>query len=381
LYQADHELVIRIKDTGIGISHDQLPYIFDEFRQADERASRKFGGTGLGLAIAKKYADMLEGRLDVESAPGIGSVFSIALPLVHSESTQPAPKEDFHKTSHRDEPGDDRLRNGGTGITLLLVEDSEPQIVQMEDILQEEGYTVQVARNGKEALEMVRNHIPDAMILDLTMPEVAGFEVLRQIRELPETSQLPVLILSAKHITKEELSFLRGNNISELIQKGDVNRSDLLMHIRNMIKPKKTAEAGPVKQRSGRMRKNRKPVVLLIEDNPDSSIAVQALLGEQYELTIAADGTDGLEKAKILEPDLILLDISLPGIDGFEVLNIIRKTDRISETAVIAVTARAMKGDREMLLEYGFDGYIAKPVISGQFEKAINAFLYGVYDE
>jgi CheY-like chemotaxis protein len=364
---------IKVKDTGIGIPREKLPFIFDEFRQADERTSRKYGGTGLGLAIAKKYSILLEGNIEVESEPGQGTTFIIHLPHAHHGFAE-APSQAFGEIpastfSQAIQPGN--------GKTLLLVEDSEPQIIQLTDILGEEGYKVMVARNGREALELVQRVIPDAMILDLMMPEADGFEVLARIRGLAETSSLPVLILSAKHVTKEELSFLKGNNIVQLIQKGDISRHDLLSSISKMVHP----APRPVKMARSATRRplrpNRKPVVLLIEDNPDNNVTVQALLGDGYEITVATDGYDGLDKAKILEPDLILLDISLPGMDGFAVLDAIRENESIRETPVIAVTAMAMKGDREILLNHGFDGYIAKPVISGVFEKTINDYLNG----
>lgn len=224
---------ITIKDTGIGISEKNLPYIFDEFRQADGSTSRRFGGTGLGLAIAKKYAEMLGGSISVKSKLGKGSEFTLILPLRYFEKHIENSDEKMsggnlnHAAPHR-------LKEGTTG-TILLVEDSDPAIIQLNNILESKGHNILIARNGEEALEIISDTVPDAMILDLMMPGVDGFEVLKSIREEDRTASVPVLILTAKHITKEELNFLKRNNIHQLIQKGDINPKDLLNSIERMM--------------------------------------------------------------------------------------------------------------------------------------------------
>jgi CheY-like chemotaxis protein len=319
---------------------------------------------------------MLNGEIEVESQPGIGSVFTIILPAAPtgaliSESGSNFPAVSTKKIKISNAPFDAKQS------TILLVEDSEPQIIQLTDILKPEGYNIRVARNGKEALDSVKMMIPDAMILDLMMPEVDGFEVLRSIRNLKETSKIPVLILSAKHVTKEELSFLQENNIHELIQKGDISRSELLQHIRDMVTSSAKETAGNKKEQPVRLPKSAKAHILHIEDNPDNLASVKALLSKNFIITDAPDGPTGLQKAREFVPDLILLDISLPVMDGFTVFDELRKDNRLQNVPVIALTARAMKGDRESLLKHGFDGYISKPVDNDNFEKMINEWLYG----
>ena len=207
--------------------------IFDEFRQADGSTSRRFGGTGLGLAIAKKYAEMLGGSISVKSELGKGSEFTLILPLRYFEKLK---KDSAEKVSsdNFNSAAPHRLKEGTTG-TILLVEDSEPAIIQLNNILESQGHNILIARNGEEALKIISDTVPDAMILDLMMPGVDGFEVLRRIREEDRTASVPVLILTAKHITKEELSFLKRNNIHQLIQKGDVNPKYLLNSIERMM--------------------------------------------------------------------------------------------------------------------------------------------------
>ncbi|GAB1474429.1 hypothetical protein MASR2M69_18700 [Bacteroidota bacterium] len=124
--------------------------------------------------------------------------------------------------------------------SLLVVEDTDASIIQLRDILEERGYSVEIAHNGGEALEKIGQKIPDAVILDLMMPEMDGFEVLRRIRGMEKTSRLPVLILTAKYLSKEELSFLKHNNVQQLIRKGNISKEDLLNAISELVKNSKS---------------------------------------------------------------------------------------------------------------------------------------------
>jgi PAS domain S-box-containing protein len=227
---------IKVSDTGIGIAQEHIEYIFDEFRQAESGTARKYGGTGLGLAIAKKYANLLGGEVIVSSNLGEGSVFTLSLPIVQTYSV--ADEHDHQDDSHPMLETNQDLnveRNSETKARILIIEDSEPAIVQLCDFLAEANFDVLVASGGNEALKILDETMPDAIILDLMMPDIDGFTVLSSIRESVKTENIPVLILTAKHITKEELSFLKKNNIHQLIQKGDINKSDFLQSINKMI--------------------------------------------------------------------------------------------------------------------------------------------------
>jgi CheY-like chemotaxis protein len=233
-----------------------------------------------------------------------------------------------------------------------------------------------VARNGKEALAQIQKTLPDAMILDLMMPEVDGFEVLRTIRGMEKTSLLPVLILTAKHVTREDLSFLKGNNVHELIQKGDINRAGLLTAIGKMVAPRLEQQV-PRERPTGRAPTSGKPVVLVVEDNPDNRLTVRALLQDAFTIIEADDGKLGIEQARTHTPDLILMDISLPIMDGLKALEALRGEAVLRHIPVIALTARAMKGNREEILAYGFDGYISKPIDAQVLQKTIQESLRG----
>ncbi len=372
--QGINNISIVVTDTGIGISENQLPHIFDEFRQADGSTSRRFGGTGLGLAIAKKYANLLGGTITVTSISGKGSEFTLTLPSNYAAENRIHEAAETTRIKYPIKQNPSKPISDPTVKTILLVEDSEPAIIQIKDFLEESGYRMLIAHNGSEALEIINHTIPDAMILDLMMPGIDGFEVLKTMREAEPTAKIPVLILTAKHITKDELSFLKRNNIHQLIQKGDVNRSDLTKAVATMVLtiPDKTMN----RQREVPIIVG-KPVVLVIEDNPDNMVTVKALLSDNYTVLEAVDGQEGIAKAKQYKPNLILMDIALPGIDGIEAFKTIRNDPQLRSVLVIALTASAMTSDREAILAHGFDAYLAKPIEEKLFFKTINETLYG----
>jgi len=210
--------------------------------------------------------------------------------------------------------------------------------------------------------------------LDLMMPEMDGFEVLKTIRNAEPTASIPVLILTAKHITKEDLKMLKRNNVHQLIQKGDVNRVELLNSVASLVF---TENAEVIKQENKIQEIVGKPIILLVEDNLDNMLTVKAILEDKYTLLEAEDGTQGILLAKKHLPHLILLDISLPGMDGIEVFNIIRNVGQLSHVPIVALTASAMAMDRATILAHGFDGYISKPIDEKVFFNTINKVLYG----
>jgi CheY-like chemotaxis protein len=262
--------------------------------------------------------------------------------------------------------------------TVLMVEDSEPAIIQMRDFLEDSGYNVLSAMNGATALDILKNTQPDAIILDLIMPDIDGFDVLQQLREKKETKLTPVLVLTAKHITKEDMALLNPNNVYQLIQKGDVNKNELLNALANMIQPDEVkVEKSEVVLKPETIQTQSKQKVLIVEDNPDNMITVKAVLGDKFIIYEAIDGFEGVALAKDLKPDLILMDIALPGMDGIEAFKSIRRNRDLQHIPIIALTASAMVSDRETILAYGFDAYLVKPIDDKLFFKTINTVLYG----
>jgi len=369
--QTNNQIIISVTDSGIGISAEHLPHIFDEFRQADGSTSRKYGGTGLGLAIAKKYANLLGGNISVTSILEKGSTFTLTLPVEYNIEKRII---DLPEISHFTKAINPISIQPTNAKTVLLVEDSEPAIIQMKNFMEESGYRILVAQDGAEALTIIETTIPDAMIMDLMMPGVDGFEVLKTIRNVDKTAHIPVLILTAKHLTNEDLKFLKRNNVHQLIQKGDVNREDLLNAVVSMVSNHIEEVEIPLRQTqtiSG------KPVVLVVEDNLDNMLTVKAIMEDQYTVIEAIDGSEGIAMAKKHKPHLILMDIALPGMDGIEAFKAIRKNARMEHIPIIALTASAMTSDRETILAHGFDGYLVKPIEEKVFFKTINEVLFG----
>ena len=281
-----------------------------------------------------------------------------------------------------------------SGNRILLVEDNEAAVIQVKTILESEGYYVDVANGGQEALEYIEQTIPDGIILDLMMPQVDGFEVLEKLRSSKATAMIPVLVLTAKDLTPEDLKKLTANNIQQLVQKGDVDREGLLFRTglmlgkgfetRNLKLVEDPAGCGETRnpktenRNSQPVTRNAKPAtritqpargtagkpatILIVEDNPDNMTTIKAILKGAYNILEATDGEEGLNMALSELPDLVLLDMSLPKMDGFEVVGKIKADEKAHNIPVIALTARAMKGDRERTIDAGCDDYVSKPV-------------------
>jgi signal transduction histidine kinase/CheY-like chemotaxis protein len=396
----DENVSIGISDTGIGISENDLLCIFEEFRQVDGGTTRAYEGTGLGLAIARRTARMLGGDVAVESELGRGSTFTITLPLKWNNALPVSESPAFKPPGTVGQAraaglavDDDSTAAGKRHQRLLLVEDNEAAVIQVRTVLEAAGYHVDVVRDGQEALDYVERTIPDGVILDLMMPGIDGFEVLENIRGKDLTAHLPVLILTAKDLTPEDFHKLSANNIQQLIQKGDVDRGGLLKKTAQMLGVKletettepegeRTPAPSPVLQPEtpevqSETMPHQAPSILVIEDNPDNMATIKAVLKHKYKLLEARDGETGLKTVLSDRPSLVLLDMSLPGMDGFEVLRSIKTSRKTGHIPVIALTAHAMKGDRERMLDAGCDGYLSKPIDPDGVLKKIGAWVKG----
>jgi signal transduction histidine kinase/DNA-binding response OmpR family regulator/HAMP domain-containing protein len=386
----ENQMVIKVIDTGIGVSQEELPYVFEEFRQADGSTSRQFGGTGLGLAIVHKLMNRLRGKIEVQSELGKGSIFTIYLPLkwsgdiesekvtTLSKSWELNQKEKAVKETSLDENKNIEKEKIKENPRILIVEDNEETVVQIKIILENEGYLVDIANSGQAALDYIKHTIPDGIILDLMMPEIDGFEVLENIRSTSRTADIPVLILTAKDLTAEDFKKLSANNIQQLLYKGAVDKDELIFTIKLMLKNGLKDEQKSESKEQKEIAREKKKIdisqtkilpkkeglstILVAEDNPDNMLTTRAILKDKYNLIEAVDGESALDKAQRDIPDLILMDISLPKMDGLTVVKLLKENKATKNIPVIAVTARAMKGEREKIIKSGCDDYISKPI-------------------
>jgi PAS domain S-box-containing protein len=301
---------VRVTDTGIGIEKEALTYIFDEFRQADGSTTRRFGGTGLGLAIARNLAQLHGGDIDVVSTVGIGSTFTLRLPARKRTDAAPPAYE------HQPEPLPEVESDGGER-TILLIEDDQSFVNLVRRTLERSGVRVVHTPRGADAVRIATKLSPRLVLLDIGLEDqVDGWQVLHRLRAQAETRRLPVVVISAR---------------DERGMAATLGATDYL------IKPIDRSELMAVIERFG---SGATPDVLVVDDDPNVRDLMSRLIGSDgYRIRIAHDGRDALDQIRQHKPGLIVLDLMMPNLDGFEVLDAVRSTEATRDVPVIVVTA------------------------------------------
>jgi signal transduction histidine kinase/DNA-binding response OmpR family regulator/CHASE3 domain sensor protein len=367
-----------VRDTGAGITPEVLPYIFDKFRQADGSSTRRFEGTGLGLAICRSLAKILDGEITVESLVGRGSTFTLTLP-----KTGPEPQEAADATPvTRSSPGTTPTQPPPSAARrepplILVVEDNPVAALQIRTVLEEQGYAVQAVSSGAEALAALPQVRPDLIVLDLMMPEVDGFQVLEQLRAMPAIATIPVLVLTARELTPEDRTRLAHHHIRQFVQKGSLNREELAACVRRLL-GNPAAPITPPPAPAPRPQVTRRPggPILVVENNRDNLLVITAVLDETgYQYVTATDGQKAVALAREEPPALILMDMQLPGVSGLEVAKQIKSDPLLAGTPIAALTAMAMRGDREEILAAGLDDYLAKPFEPQELMELVRRWL------
>ncbi len=240
---SDERLILTIADTGIGISKDDLPHIFDEFRQADSSSTRKYGGSGLGLSISKKFTELLEGSLTVTSESERGSVFVVELPVkVHKFKPAEITPRNFEITyAAAEENVVEGVLPPQKEISVLIVDDDPESLFTINEIVKECGYRTLIAKNGMECLEILHSVIPSLILMDLMMPGMDGFETTRKIRAQEEWQRIPIIAVSARSVLEEQKEILL-NGFDGVIPK-PVNAADLAFKITRSIQKIAAANA------------------------------------------------------------------------------------------------------------------------------------------
>ena len=315
-------LTIAVQDTGIGMNAEQLGRVFDEFAQADASTTRKYGGTGLGLSISQRFCHMLGGQIEVTSESGKGSVFTIHIPADSSnpEELQPAAIESTRLASGG---------NGDTGQGKVLVIDDDPVVRELiSRFLTKEGFQVICASAGSEGVAMAKQHKPDVISLDVLMPGMDGWSVLMQLKDADETADTPVIMVSI--IDEKKIGYSLG--AADYLTK-PIDRKRLI-HV--MDKHCQGRFVGPV---------------LLVDDDAAVRGLVCAMLEkEDVDVVQAADGQQALELLEQLSPQIILLDLMMPVMDGFEFLEELKKRPELQSVPVVVITAKDLtEADHERL--------------------------------
>ncbi|MFC1614376.1 response regulator [Gemmatimonadota bacterium] len=260
---------------------------------------------------------------------------------------------------------------------ILVVEDNEVAALQIRSALEDHGCMVNVAPGGAEALETIGRVVPDVVVLDLMMPEIDGFQVLEQIRSDPRTAAVPVLVLTAKELTRKELDRLTFNNIQQLIQKGRMDRAQLVASVEKLLEK----GSAPHHEQVQPVLPPLKPLkasktILVVEDNPDNLFTITKILDKmKCKYLTASDGEQALKIARESHPGLILMDVQLPVMSGLDVAGRIKTDPALKDISIVALTAKAMKGDREKILASGCDDYISKPFSAKHVMKIVQKWI------
>jgi PAS domain S-box-containing protein len=337
-------LQVSVADTGIGIAPEDQEKIFDRFYRADSPLVQEVAGTGLGLSIAKSFVAMHGGEIWVESEPGHGSTFSFTLPLAErgkelEEFPAPSPSPLSLASSKR----------------ILVVED-EPDIAELIRYhLEGHGYRATTATRGEEALAKAHQEKPDLITLDILLPDMDGFEVLQRLKSDEETADIPVVILS---IVPDRGDGFRLGAVDYVTKPIDEGR---LLSAIGAILPKED-------------------LILVVDDDRDTTRLVQEVLGRAgFTVRTANNGFEALAVARWEQPGLILLDLKMPGLDGYEILKRLKRDRATQDIPVVVVTGSVTDEEvkRKKVLALGAAQFLTKPFVIDDFVEEIRRVLTG----
>jgi signal transduction histidine kinase/DNA-binding response OmpR family regulator len=351
-----------VRDTGIGIPPDRQHQVFESFTQADGSTTRRYGGTGLGLTISRQIAEMMGGRIGLESEPEKGSTFWLELRLPLGEAGPEAPAEE-------DAALDD--------LSVLVVDDSATNRRILSEQLRAWGCRCEVAQGGTEAIEVLRRAVAerpfDLVMLDMDMPGLDGTATAQAIRSDAEIRNARIVLLSSlgPEGGREQT---RALGLDAWLTK-PVRQQHLRRVVAEVMgrRPTDLAQASP-EPAADPIAAEMDLRVLVVEDNPvNQKLALRMLERRGITAEVASCGHDAIEAVMRTRYDIVLMDVQMPDMDGYEATAVIRRReiDADQHVPIIAMTAHAMEGDRERCLAAGMDDYIAKPVRPAELYAAL----------
>jgi signal transduction histidine kinase/DNA-binding response OmpR family regulator len=309
------QLSFSVTDSGIGMTEEQVSRLFRRFEQADASTTRNFGGTGLGLSLTRAFADMLAGTITVSSVPRQGSTFTFTVPATF------VPPVEEEASSDPDVIADDETG----GDVVLVIDDDTDQLALTTRFLHREGFRVQTATNGRSGLDLARKLRPRAILLDVMMPGVDGWSVLSQIKADETLAPIPVVMVTS----------VDQRNLAASLGASDY-----------MLKPVNWSRFGKIVNQFRVAEPDRRGTVLLVEDEAVTRMAMRATLEEDgWWVVEATNGEEGLQQVSNSKPDVLIVDLNMPILDGFGFLEGVRAVPGCSDIPVIVLTGREFSAE------------------------------------
>ncbi|MFS0862438.1 response regulator [Fredinandcohnia sp. 179-A 10B2 NHS] len=384
-----NSFLFTVSDSGIGIPKDKIAQIFEAFQQADGTTSRKYGGTGLGLSISRENANLLGGEINVESTEGKGSIFTFKVSdfiidqlSEYSALDEAAASIDEPVLSNSDTLGPQQEKADLPGKNshikrILIVDDDAKQRTSLMELIGDLDVIIKAVATGQEALEELKVNKFDCVILDLSLEDTTGFRLLEKMKEQETNEVRKIIVYSGRIISQQEETQLL-KYVDTIIVKNEHSpqrlKDELRLFFEGYNVTSELLHVGKVEQMDDLKNKR----ILLVDDDVRNVYALSNIL-ELYgmDVTFAENGIEGLD---ILNRnnnyDLVLMDIMMPEMDGYEAIRKIRETPKLMDLPIIALTAKAMKEDREKCLTVGASDYIVKPVDPDKLISLIKVWLY-----